>query len=308
MNARFVSRGRSDEDKLEYTTPIYSDSIAICLRIPHKLRGWSLFCKIFGWTVWLALVGTLILMNRAMLWMAKNKHWTYSFYTTCRSLCTLPISKLPKSTGERVVLVSGFYIGLVVTTVFQGTLFHLIKESESFERVRTLSDAYLNHKIIATSFMVRDFIHSEEKGEIKIKANVEVGPTDPHLIDEYGLAIRDKEIRLLMQTGTFRNDLYFVDERVSSFVMSYVVKRGSPFLEPLSFFTSQVFESGLSEAWYEMTINRLSKGKIIRKREPADVKVLTIWDLEVAFTALIIGNYFYTSVKKLKTVPNSNIQ
>lgn len=295
MNSRFVNRKMLEEDRVEYTTSIYGDSVVIVVKNPPRLRGWDVFAGIFSWTVWLAWLQIVIITERAMLWLAKDSHWFSSLNFAIRSLANVPVTKTPTSTAERLVLFTAFCIGLVMVTVFQASLFHFIKEGTTYERMKTLSDTRKSIRLMCNSWIIRDFFHSDDLDSIKLRKLVALLPLENEYLDIYALAIRQKEIQLLMQTGSFRTDVYIVEEKVSSFTMSYVVLRGSPFLKPLSRFTTQAFESGLCEIWYRMTVERLSEGKITKREEIKD-RNLTLKDIEVAYFVLILGNGFFYSI------------
>ncbi|KAE8573444.1 Ionotropic receptor 105 [Halyomorpha halys] len=289
MNARFLSREKKFIEKPEYTTSVYTDSVVIVMKIPDKLRGWVLFGKIFKWTVWLGLLGGLILMNRAILWMGKVTNWSNSFWTTLKALCNVPLSRPPRSTPDRLVVATAFLVGMVMLTLFQASLYHFIKEGVTYKRVKIIPQVISKIPLVTDSEIIKDIFRSYDTGTRKVKLDLKIMPLNNEVFEKHAFVTRTWEIKLLIETGELRSDLYIVDEKVGNIPLSYVVKRGSPYLQRLSDFTSRAFEGGLWSIWYRMTLRRLSRGKKPIEKEQ-DFKVLTLRDVEVAFFALIIGH------------------
>ncbi|CAH1406012.1 unnamed protein product [Nezara viridula] len=296
MNARFLSREKKYLDKPDYTTSIYMDSVVIVMKIPDKLRGWAIFGRIFQRTVWLALVGALFVMNRAILWIGKLNSWPNSFWSTLRALCNAPICRPPRSTPARIVLAAGFLVGMVIVTIFQASLYHSIKEGVTYERMKTIPQVTENFQLVTDSESIKDILHKYEIGNHKLKLELKIMRLKNEVFDTHGFVTREMEIKLLIEAGELRSDLYNVEETVCSIPMSYVMKRGSPFLKRLTDFTSRVFEGGLWSIWYKMTLRRLSRGKKLKKMEP-DFKVLSLRDVEVAFFVLILGKLLRNHIK-----------
>ena len=284
MISRIIDQTKNE---LEFTNSIYGDSLVIALKTPSRPKSWNIYMKMFSWEVWLALLGTLVFINRAMIWLTAGKPWSCSFGIIVHLICCVPLARLPTSTRERLVLGTGFFMSLVAVITFQAALFHLIKESGVHSRFKTVSDVINHHnKLVTNSKLIKLYFYAMDDEDIKPKESTEVVPATDEWFDRFPMAISLKKVQLLMRTGQLRSDLYIVQEFVGSYSLCYTVNRGSPFLQRLSQFTTRVFESGLSEKWHTMSVlNYETKSKMYSTLSDESRKM----DFDVAFTIYFFG-------------------
>ncbi|KAE8573443.1 Ionotropic receptor 104, partial [Halyomorpha halys] len=285
MSTRVAIHMTDDENNLEFTTAAAEDAFVVALKEPTDLSTGQIIIKIFGLKFWMLFFGTMFIINRALFWMTKQKCVFETICNTTSSLCGRPLPKLPRTTRERLILYSGFIIGFIVLTTFQASLFHFVKTTETNKRLKTLHEVFKNHnKLVTTSKVIKKYFEYFSPIANRHKRPNRVAIKD-EWFEKYPVIIPLKELQLLMSTSQLRKDLYVIDEKITNFPLMYSVKRGSPFLIPLTRFATRVFEGGLSQKWFDMTVHRLSKQrrknskKVDRHRNPG---------IEAAFWVLMI--------------------
>ncbi|KAE8573442.1 Ionotropic receptor 103 [Halyomorpha halys] len=276
---------------LQFTSVVYGDRVCVIVRLPPKLRGWDVLLRIYDWKVYVVFFTVLVLTNKAFRLLAKRKNRKNALDKVMRSMTNIAIARPPTAFPERIILSSSMILGLIIVTIYQASMFHFVRQSVRHNKMKTLLEVFKSEIPLRTNEIgLRDFFLPWEPKEIrklgkKLKEDVNIN----NALKSGFVATREKYYHLLRDANLLQKDFYVLKQRVGSFTMAYTVKKGSPFLEPLTKFTLRIFEAGLYRKWRRMTVAKMAR-RDDTNEETSIPRSLHMSDTEVAFVVLLIGH------------------
>jgi hypothetical protein len=298
---------------VDYVTPVIHFGM-MCVLAPKapKVPLWISLFRCFSIALWATLVVTYILS--AILWygfpkfsssdhLQKHIHWSRALCDVLNILLPTLFTKICsfRNDSQRIFVASCLFFSIVITTVFQGSLFFKLKNPSYYKDVDTLEELDQSGLPIITTFEnlydVFDVIDTTTGKRLSKRLSI-FALTDEELLEiiERGnssLLMSLIGIEMLFKTYSRHARLvHRVQECPAAYFQSYMVPSGSPYLKAINALVGRMFEAGLTYKWYydALYLNSLpqyilSANSDMHLRQ----KAFSLCDMLIAFIILIFG-------------------
>jgi hypothetical protein len=283
--------------QIEFTVPHSSEELCMVVPKAAKMPNWASIFNSFTTMSWTIITLTCIICT--IFWYCiSSKTFAKASWTMFSILMGTPTKIVPKR-GQSQFLAACMIFNIVILGVIQGSLFKNFTTISYHADINTLKELDESGLPIATSLwsFIRpnsELLKRLEKktvhrsmgylDTVAYKRNVSVCEPRAH-------------IEFLMKTKYVQDDglplLHIINECLTTFLMTYVVRKGSAFLTVFNNVIAKVVESGLTVKWNNDIVDSLAIEKIISlSRNRTRVKSFSLYDVQSAFYLIIIGYIF----------------
>jgi hypothetical protein len=298
---------------VDYVTPVTHFGM-MCLLAPKapKVPMLASLFRCFSIALWVNLLLTYILS--AILWhsfrkftssdqLQKHLHWRTTMSDVLNIFLPTLFTKIASfhNNSQRIFVASCLLFNIVITTVFQGHLFDILKNPLYCKDIDSLEELDQSGLPIITTFEylydVFDVIGTPTGRRLSKRLSIFTF-TDEELLEiihkgNSSILMSLIGIELLFATNPKHGHLvHLVQECPAAYFQSYMVPRGSPYLKAINTLVARIFEAGLTFKWYydglyENYLPRyiLSANSDVHLRQ----KAFSLRDIFVAFIILNSG-------------------
>ena len=314
MNSVFMKVMHSVD--VEYVTPVTHFG-KICVVVPRadRIPVWVSLFRCFSVLLWATLSGTYILSTICWHIITKHSvphqshrdvHWTTSL-TEVLSIflptCFVKIF-LFRNQSERMFLAPCMFFSIVMTCIWQGSVFNRLKSPLHYRDIDTLEELDESGLPILTMeqelYDLFDLIDTPTTKRLSKRLTFTNLPDSVDLIQvvadhrNFSLLLSLIEIETLLDTYPINTRLlHCVQECPIIYFSSYMVPKGSPYLKDINTIVGRLFESGLIRKWYYDAIYEIFLPIRLkfadRDTEDSKQKEFSLRDLLIAFVVLIFG-------------------
>lgn len=298
---------------VDYVTPVIHFGM-MCVLAPKapKVPLWISLFRCFSIALWATLVITYMLS--VILWhgfpkftssdhLQKHIHWSRALCDVLNILLPTLFTKIFsfRNDSQRIFVASCLVFSIVITTVFQGSLFVKLKNPVYYKDVDTLEELDQSGLPIITTFEnlydVFDVIDTTTGKRLSKRLSI-CALTDEELLEiiERGnssLLMSLIGIEMLFKTYPKHARLvHLVQECPAAYFQSYMVPSGSPYLKAINALVGRMFEAGLTYKWYydALYVNSLPQYMLFANSDMhLRQKAFLLSDMLIAFSILIFG-------------------
>jgi len=314
MNSVFMKVLHSID--IEYVTPVTHFG-KICVMVPRAdvIPVWLSLFRCFSVLLWVTLIGTYILSTICWHIVTKHSfphqshrtiHWTTSLTEVLNIFlptCFIKIFSF-RNQSERMFLASCMFFSIVMTCIWQGAVFNLLKSPLHYKDIDTLEELDESGLPIFTMeqalYDLFDLIDTPTTQRLSKRLTLTNFPDSVDLIEQvadhrnFSLLLSLIEIETLLDTYPINTSLlHCVQECPIIYFSSYMVPKGSPYLKDINTIVGRLFESGLIRKWYYDAIYEIFLPIRLEYAgsgiEDSKQKEFSLRDLLIAFVVLIFG-------------------
>jgi hypothetical protein len=299
---------------IEYVTPVTHFG-RMCVLVPKAPRVpiWISLFRCFSFALWATLIATYILS--AILWHSLRKcpssdqlqkyvQWSTTLSDVLNIFVPTFFTKISSfnNDSQRIFVASCMFFSIVITSVFQGSLFVKLKNPVYCKDIDTLEELEKSGLPIITVFqdMYDIFDVIEMPTTRRLSERVSVFDLKDDEIKETvhrgnsSLLLSLIDIEMLFETNpNYAHLVHLVQECPATYLQSYMVPRGSPYLKSINTLIGRMFEAGLTHKWYydAMYEESLPQYLLFAKISLQDLrqKAFSLSDILIAFIILIFG-------------------
>ncbi|XP_075214873.1 glutamate receptor U1-like [Lycorma delicatula] len=225
------------------------------------------------------------------------------------------VPRCPRFNSDSFRQISSMFFTFIIANTFQGQIVTFLNTPIYYPELDTLEDIINSDLEIWSSKSDLETMLAEDNKLSKLVSANRIRKTTDH---EVQCAARTKNIVRFSRNShidkvslAVKEDLHVVSECLSSYIIAYILPRGSPLLQRVNYLVSLAVQSGLVHQWSKEQVNNLLK---LNGRDN-QTKVLSIHDLRLAFIIVGIGLLISTCVfiieivvarKQNKSVSNSS--
>jgi ABC-type amino acid transport substrate-binding protein len=296
-NGRFITK--QEYNYVEFTVPYANDKICIIAPKSEKIPHWVETFRGFGWDVWLLLFGSISFS--LLVWYTfqniefdksnVNKVWMDIFSI----FLNVPVKVVGSTPGRNMFLVSCYVFMVIFTGIFQGNLVRSFSATSYYAEINTLEELDNSGLKILTSLNI--FNNNESSLFERLQSNVidrNESAKEAVAYHKNVVALeRKKDANLFKYVYVTREGiplLHVVQECPISYHLAFIVTEGSPYLPRFNQLIRRMFESGLTEKWYNDVVECIiMKEKFKNSEDGKKVKPFTLYDMQLPFIVLILG-------------------
>lgn len=298
FNGRYIKNYNLE---LMYSHVILEDKICVVVAPDMPYRGWEIFYKACDETVWACIILAFVsvTLSASLISRIETGKWNKSFLHAARSMFSMPMSSTPKSSPLRIVVAVCLLFAIVLMTLFQGYLFHMIHTSPKKHLYTSLKDIHDLEIIQITgayneTFHLKDNPKNAKKIQTKIKTSY--GFPKGITLSNCALVISKSHFNFLIDTRRFKPDEkpHMLNDCPRSYNLAYIFPRGSPFYKIFNEkYVSRVFEANLNTFWYHRLVSHMLQHKLGRNillpDHEKEEDSIPLGQLEVSFFILLVG-------------------
>jgi hypothetical protein len=294
-NSRFLIDYSLPE--IEFTVPHSSEELCMVVPKAAKMPNWASIFNSFTAMSWAIITLTCIICT--IFWYCiSSKTFAKASWTIFSILMGTPTKIVPKM-GQSQFLAACMIFNVVILGVLQGSLFKSFTTISYHADINTLEELDESGLPIATSLWSFIRPNSELLKRLEKKTvHRSMGYLDT-VAYKRNISVCEPRahIEFLMKTKYVQDDglplLHIINECLTTFLMTYVVRKGSAFLTVFNNVIAKVVESGLTVKWNNDIVDSLAIEKIINlSRNRTRVKSFSLYDVQSAFYLIIIGYIF----------------
>ncbi|KAK2583468.1 hypothetical protein KPH14_009437 [Odynerus spinipes] len=206
------------------------------------------------------------------------------------------------TTAQRVFLCGALFFGLIISGIYHSCLVSTLSKPLKYPEINTIEDVVNSNFTIITKYpnlKSSTFIENEPL-DIKLKNKITVlnseKPTNYFVAyDRTVIALgRFSSVKLENYSVYYDDDgnrlIHIVEECPATYILSYVVRLHSPYIERINTLLLRMQEFGLVRLWYQEMMNPLQIEEEKRKVALSERKVkLTLEHYSLTFLGLFLG-------------------
>ncbi|KAJ9577807.1 hypothetical protein L9F63_005626 [Diploptera punctata] len=318
MNGIFVKTYGTDS--IVFTSTVYNDQVCVIVPKGKSIPKWLAMLMAINSD---ALIFTLIIyfINVIFLFILTKIHKIYvsnlmttearysvSMLEVVRPLVSTPIPNTPEVTSQRVFLGSCLLAGFILTSRMQGLFFTTMANVKYYPDINTLEEldnSGLKVYTLSPSLIDTFGDPGNENATSLVMENlskkVKVMPTSN---DTWQIIAYERNAATLARKTDFRHSaqnmyrdsdgsplLHLMENCPRSYLLGYLLPKGSPFANQINQCISSLVESGIVDKWKNLRvkIQEEKSNRIDRHAIKNELKVLSFVDLQIVFYILLVG-------------------
>lgn len=298
---------------LQFTNYIFSDSLCIVIPSAGKEPKWKVIFNCFTLSIWLLMIITYIFSSITLVLLRKVKSLKtnskllksqhafqskmgLAFSDIWQIFFNAPTEKMTSNTGlERFFIgVLLVYVLVVNQTSFQSVLVTVLTKPKSLPQIDTLDDLAKSGILIkTTSSSLMDVFDSSRPTMKILKKNLKLIETRDagNIKGRLSRKMKNDFMKTLSLKANGSYSGHMVKECPQQYILSYLMRKDSPYYEDFTLLISRIVNSGLASKWYKdtlvnATLNVQAMNMGDEERQP---RSLMIKDLQSSFYILMIG-------------------
>lgn len=293
MNVYFIKDYGTD--MIEFTAPFNNDNVCVVVPKAERIPQWLSMFKCFAPDVWCLTGVTLLILTLLWLLIAKREGGSPQF--ACLDMFLILVSaplKVCFKKQHRLFLLSCLIFNLVITNIFQGTL--VIYSTVSYFRdINSLEDLDNSGLKILTTLNIFDYSDSEVVNRFRRKILYYGGSNINRTAFKRDVSVieRKQDAKFLMSTIFLGQDgrslLHVTNFCPITYSVSFIVPKGSPFLDAFNKLIVKYVEGGFTKKWYKDMACTIALEKKMSTGQAVKQKSFNLEDMKVAFYMWAIG-------------------
>jgi hypothetical protein len=291
-NSRFLMDYSLPE--IEFTVPHSSEQLCMVVPKAAKMPNWASIFNSFTTMSW-AIISLTCIICTIFWYFISSKSFRNASWTVFSILMGTPTKVVPKM-GQSQFLAACMIFNIVILGVIQGSLFKNFTTISYYADINTLEE--LDESGLPIAAFIWNFIRpNSELLERLEKKTVQrwMGDLDMTAYKRNVSFCETKaHVEFLIKTKYVDDDglplLHIINECLTTFLMTHVVRKGSAFLTVFNNVITKVVESGLTVKWNNDIVDSFAIEKIISlSRNRTRVNSFSLYDVQSAFYIIIIG-------------------
>jgi hypothetical protein len=329
MNGIFIKPYGSD--KILFTHNAYSDQVCIIVPKAKRMPKWLTLFGPLDSAVALSVLG-LYTINVCFYFLIKqtrryyefnslesNISWSIILTEMFRPFVSLPLTRIPIISSQRIFLGSCLIFGLVLTSSMKGMLVTGMTKPYYYPDINTLEELYTSDLTIYTDSpnLIDTFGTPQVNGTFRFDINPIMDglsrrvQTVVSTVDFWGVIATERNAAAMARKSDYQYGvplgkyqtsdgsplLHVVRECPRHYLLGYLVPRGSPYLSYINDGIARLVEAGIMEHWKEnippnagihdrFNVSHLREMAAMNKDNS---KAFSLKDLQLAFYVLAVG-------------------
>ncbi|KAJ3652666.1 hypothetical protein Zmor_018611 [Zophobas morio] len=278
---------------VEYTVPYSSDQICAVVPKAEKVPELLILLKSFTLPAWLMIMFIFVICSVIWYLMGTSRNAWWEVYSLLHGI---PV-KISPLTKQIPFLVSCMGFNIIIIGLVEGTLYRSLTTVSYYNDINTLEELDQSGLPIAPTFFTFTADTSKVMKNLKQR---KVRPTRESILDivAYNRSIakleRKRDIMWVLKTNFVDDEgeplLHIVDECFTTFYISFIVPKNSIFLPTFNDVIIKLFESGLTNKWYE----DVQFSSFVAKMDDMKVKTetsesISFDEIKAVFYVLLLG-------------------
>lgn len=292
---------------VEFTVPYDSDSYCCLVPKANKLPQFLLIFTCFSRLTWMSIYAVFFICLILWYLFQVKKNFQNAYWQMYAAFHSIPFKIFP-TCGQCGFLTCCILYGVIISAIIQGHFFKFFTSPTFYKDIDTLEELDQANYPVATNLMIMYTKESKllsrlRKKEVKSKPNLFEQIAYKRNIAKLE---RKRDLKYYFDTHFVDNDgsplIHMMRECFSTYHISYIVPKKSPFLVMFNTIILKIVEAGLVFKWYDdVEYALLLKDYLTTKTKKYEIKSLTLHDLQAAFAlsagGLIIANVvFFTEI------------